>query len=122
MALDFPLCHFECRFVATSSPDSFGADADRLEFRFLPAADRLDVSASLACVPPSWLVFSRVSGPTLIRSASWGREHGARVESPDQALQFAQLAAIHAHWTAKTEATTEEDTGPRVSAIPVESN
>ena len=122
VALDFPLCHFECRFVATSSPDSFGADADRLEFRFLSAADRLDVSASLACVPPSWLVFSRVSGPTLIRSASWGREHGARVESPDQALQFAQLAAIHAHWTAKTEATTEEDTGPRVSAIPVESN
>ncbi|CAK8990623.1 Kinesin light chain 4 (KLC 4) (Kinesin-like protein 8), partial [Durusdinium trenchii] len=35
------------------------------------------------------------------------------VESPDQALQFAQLAAIHAHWTAKTEATTEEDTGRR---------
>ena len=58
----------------------------------------------------------------MIRSASWGREHGARVESPDQALQFAQLAAIHAHWTAKTEATTEEDSGPRVSAIAVESN
>ena len=34
VALDFPLCHFEVRFVATSSPDAFGADADRLEMRF----------------------------------------------------------------------------------------
>ena len=122
VALDFPLCHFECRFVATSSPDSFGADADRLEMRFLSASDRIDVAVSSAAIPPSWLAFSRVSGPTLIRSASWGREHGARVECPDQALQFAQLAAVHAHWTAKTEATTAEETGPRISAIAVESN
>ena len=34
-ALDFPLCHFECRFTATSSPDSLGADADRLEIEVL---------------------------------------------------------------------------------------
>ena len=27
VALDFPLCNFEICFVATSSPDAFGADA-----------------------------------------------------------------------------------------------
>ena len=114
MALDFPLCHFECRFTATSSPDSLGADADRLEMRFWSASDRLDISAKTASIPSSWLV--------LIRNAKWCRDHGARVEGPDQALQFSQLAAIHAHWTAKIEASSSDDTGPRVSAIAVESN
>ena len=122
VALDFPLCHVECRFVATASPDAMGADADRLELRFLSAGDRLDIAASSVQVPPSWLVVSRVSGPTLIRNAKWCREHGARVECPDQQLQMSQLAAIHAHWTAATEAPTERETGPRVSAIAVESN
>ena len=122
VALDFPLCHVECRFVATSSPDAFGMDADRLEFRFLSAGDRLDVACSTMEVPPSWLVASRVSGPTLIKNVRWIREHGARVECTDQALQLSQLAAVHAHWTAATEAQDEGDTGPRVSAIAVESN
>ena len=102
--------------------DAMGADADRLELRFLSAGDRLDIAASSVQVPPSWLVVSRVSGPTLIRNAKWCREHGARVECPDQQLQMSQLAAIHAHWTAATEAPTERETGPRVSAIAVESN
>lgn len=119
---DFPLCHAECRFVATSSPDSFGMDADRLEFRFLSAGDRLDVACSIMEAPPSWLVASRVSGPTLIKNARWIREHGARVECPDQALQLSQLAAVHAHWTAATEAQEESETGARISAIAVESN
>ena len=122
VALDYPLCHFELRFVATASPDSLGADADRLETRFLSAGDRLDMSASTARVPPTWLVFSRISGPTLIRNARWCRDHGARVECPDQQLQLAQLAAVHANWTSKIEAPTEEETGPRISAIAVESN
>ncbi|CAK9083930.1 Membrane steroid-binding protein 2 [Durusdinium trenchii] len=108
VALDFPLCHFEY--------------ADRLEMRFWSASDRLDISANTASIPSSWLVISRVSGPTLIRNAKWCRDHGARVEGPDQALQFSQLAAIHAHWTAKIEASSIDDTGPRVSAIAVESN
>ena len=122
VALDFPLCHVEVRFVATASPDSFGADADRLEFRFLSAADRLDVVANTVQVPPTWLVCSRISGPMLIRNARWCRDHSARVECPDQALQLSQLAAVHAHWTATTEAPTEGETGPRISAIAVESN
>eukprot|EP00435_Cladocopium_sp_Y103_P013918 s4422_g3.t1 len=122
VALDYPLCHFECRLVATSSEDAFGLDADRLEFRFLSAGDRLDVAASTCSVPPSWLVVSRVSGPTLIRNASWCRERYARIESPDQALQLAQLASIHAHWTVNVEAAREEETGRRISAVAVESN
>ena len=122
VALDYPLCHFEVRFVATSSPDSFGADADRLEMRFLSAGDRLDVAASVVQAPPSMLVVSRVSGPTLIRNAKWCREHGARVECPDQQLQLGQLAAVHAHWTATVEAPSEAEAGPRISAIAVESN
>eukprot|EP00434_Breviolum_minutum_P034619 symbB.v1.2.030648.t1/scaffold3477.1/size55879/5 len=122
VALDYPLCHVELRLVATSSADAFGQDADRLEFRFYSAADRLDVACSTCAVPPSWLVVSRVSGPTLIKNARWCREHLARVESPDQALHLSQLASIHAHWTAEMEAQNEEGTGPRISAIAVESN
>ena len=86
------------------------------------AGDRLDVACRTMEVPPSWLVASRVSGPTLIKNVRWIREHGARVECPDQALQLSQLAAVHAHWTAATEARDEGDTGRRVSAIAVESN
>ena len=122
VAVDFPLCHFECRFVASSSPDAFGTDADRLEFRFLSAGDRLDVYANVVHAAPTWLCISRVSGPTLVRNAKWCREHGARVEGPDQALQLSQLAQVHAHWTAATEAPVESDTGPRISAVGVESN
>ena len=122
VALDFPLCHVELRLVATSSADAFGQDADRLEFRFYSAADRLDVACSTCAAPPSWLLVSRVSGPTLIKNARWCRDHLARVESPDQALQLSQLASVHAHWTAEMEAQIEEETGPRISAIAVESN
>lgn len=104
VALDYPLCHFELRFVASASTDAMGLDADKLEFRFFSTSDRMDVRCSTCSVPPSWLVVSRVSGPTLIQSAKWCREHFARVEAPDQALQLNQLAAIHAHWTASTEA------------------
>eukprot|EP00435_Cladocopium_sp_Y103_P002058 s5775_g1.t1 len=116
VALDYPLCHFEIRMTATSSPDSIGLDADRLEFRFRSSGDKLDVSCSQAVVPATWLVVSRVSGPTLIKNAKWCREHHARIEGPDQAMQLSQLAGIHAHWTAATEAASLEETGPRVGA------
>ena len=72
--------------------------------------------------PPSWLVVSRVSGPTLIKNASWCRQQAARIECPDQQLQLSQLANIHAHWTAAIDAGTEEETGPRIGAIAVESH
>ena len=122
VALDYPVCHVEIRFVATSSADAFGQDADRLEFRFYSAADRLDVACSTCAAPPSWLIVSRVSGPTLIKNANWCRNHMARIEGPDQTLQLSQLASVHAHWTAEMEAKSEDEMGPRISAIAVESN
>ena len=33
-----------------------------------------------------------------------------------------QLASVHAHWTVSVEAAEEEETGPRISAVAVESN
>ena len=122
VALDHPLCHFEARLVATASADALGLDADRVEFRFLSASDRLDVACSTAAIPPTWLVVSRVSGPTLIKNARWCRDHYARIEGPDQTLQMSQLASIHAHWTAAVEAPTIEEVGPRISAIAVDSH
>ena len=122
VSLDYPLCHVELRLVSISSADAFGMDADRIEFRFWSAADRLDVACSSCSVPPSWLVVSRVSGPTLIQNANWCRKKFTRIESPDQALQLAQLASVHAHWTAAINAESEADTGPRISAVAVESH
>ena len=122
VCLDYPLCHVELRVTATSSADAMGLDADRVEFRFLSASDRLDVSCSGCSVPPTWLVVSRVSGPTLIKNAEWCRKRYARIEGPDQTLQLSQLASVHAHWTAAIDASTEDETGPRISAVSVESH
>ena len=122
VVLDFPLCHFEIRLTATSSADSIGMDADRLEFRFRSSGDQLDVACSQVTVPSTWLVVSRVSGPTLIKNARWCRDHYARVEGPDQTLQLSQLAGVHAHWTASIEAGSMDETGPRVGAVAVESH
>ena len=61
VAMDYPLCHFEVRITATSSADSIGLDADRLEFRFRSAGDSVDVRCSQIVVPSTWLVVSRVS-------------------------------------------------------------
>ena len=46
VALDYPLCHFEARLTTTSSTDSIGFDADRVEFRFRSSGDAIDVSCS----------------------------------------------------------------------------
>ena len=122
VALDYPLCHFEFRMTAASSADSIGMDADRIEFRFRSAGDALDLSCSQIVAPATWLVVSRVSGPTLIKNAHWCRQHYARIEGPDQTMQLSQLAGIHAHWTASIEAASEDETGPRVGAVEVGSH
>ena len=122
VALDFPLCHFEVRMTALSSADSIGVDADRLEFRFRSAGDDVDLACSQITVPSTWLTLSRVSGPTLVQNAKWCRDRHARVEGPDQTMQMSQLAGIHAHWTAATEALTLTDTGPRVGAVAVDTH
>ena len=122
VAVDYPLCHFEVRMTALSSADSIGVDADRLEFRFRSAGDKLDVACSQLNVPATWLTLSRVSGPTLVQNARWCRERNARVEGPDQTMQMSQLAGIHAHWTAATEALSLAETGPRVGAVAVDTH
>jgi hypothetical protein len=122
VALDFPLCHFEVRMTALSSADSIGVDADRLEFRFRSAGDEVDVACSQINVPSTWLTLSRVSGPTLVQNAKWCRDRHARVEGPDQTMQMSQLAGIHAHWTAATEALSVADAGPRVGAVAVDTH
>ena len=119
VAMDYPLCHFEVRITATSSADSIGLDAGRLEFRFRSAGDSVDVRCSQIVVPSTWLVVSRVSGPTLIKNARWCREHFARIEGPDQTMQLSQLAGIHAHWTAAVEAASIDETGPRIGEVAV---
>ena len=122
VALDYPLCHFEFRMTAISSKDNLGNDADRLEFKFYSAGDKVNVACSQISVPSSYLVVSRVSGSTLVNNANWCRGQKARVEGPDQVMQMSQLAGVHAHWTSAIEAVTLEDTGPRVSAIGVASH
>ena len=122
VALDYPLCHFEIRMVAVSSADAFGWDADRLEMRFMSAGDKLDLACSSVSAPSSWLLVSRVSGPTLVKNSDWCRRRYARIEGPDQVMQLSQLAGIHAHWTAATQADSLTDCGPRVGAIAVESH
>ena len=124
VALDFPLCHFEVRLTSVSSADAFGHDADRVEFRFCSAQDRLDVACSTIAVPSSWMVVSRVSGPgpTLVRNARWCRENFARIESPDQTTQMVQIAGIHAHWTSEVTASSIEETGARIGAVDVGSH
>jgi hypothetical protein len=119
VAMDFPLCHFEIRLTATSSADSIGMDAERLEFRFRSSGDTIDVACSQVVVPSTWLVVSRVSGPTLIKNARWCRENHARIEGPDQTMQLSQLAGVHAHWTASIEAATVQEVGPRIGAVDV---
>ena len=122
VALDFPLCHFEVRLTAVSSSDSFGHDADRLEFRFSSAQDRLDAGCSTTAVPASWMVVSRVSGPTLVKNARWCRENYARVEGPDQTMQMVQLAGIHAHSTSDVTASSIDECGARIGAVEVGSH
>ena len=122
MALDYPMCHFEVRMTAISSVDSIALDADKIEFRFCSAGDRLDVSCSNITVPSTWMVISRLPGPTLVQNAKWCRQTGARVEGPDQVMQLSQIAGIHAHWTAATEARDISEVGPRVGAVDVSSH
>ncbi|OLP91224.1 hypothetical protein AK812_SmicGene27103 [Symbiodinium microadriaticum] len=82
--------------AAFSSRDAIGLDADRLDLRLLSAGDRLDVSTSTStlAVPPSWQVVSRLSGPTLIKNATWCQQDSVRVECPDQLAEGAASSTI----------------------------
>eukprot|EP00435_Cladocopium_sp_Y103_P069662 s92_g33.t1 len=102
VAGDSARSRFELRVCSRSSNDAVGNDADRLEFRYRDANNRIDLKCSGTSVPGTWLTVSHISGPTLIRTINSVRENRARVEGPEQTEQFAQLAAVHEGWWKKS--------------------
>eukprot|EP00435_Cladocopium_sp_Y103_P013747 s3661_g3.t1 len=102
VAGDSARSRFELRVCTRASNDAVGNDADRLEFRYRDANNRIDLKCSRTSVPGTWLTVSHISGPTLIRTINSVRENRARVEGPEQTEQFAQLAAVHDGWWKKS--------------------
>ena len=108
VSLDYPLCHVELRLVSISSADAFGMDADRIEFRFWSAADRLDVACSSCSVPPSWLVVSRVSG-LKVTEASSSNTPLLDKENAEKARWAVRLEAIGRRAGAEAKLFTRDD-------------
>ena len=98
VAVDLARCHIELRKVVRNSQDAIGSDPDRVEFRFLDAANRIEVMTARMSCPTSWLVGSHISGAAFSNIIRSIREQGGRVESPDRQLQLSQLAAVHDPW------------------------
>ena len=111
VAGDSARSRFELRVCQRSSEDAMGNDADRIEFRFRDANNRIDLKRSRTSVPGTWLTVSHISGPTLIRTIQSVRENRARVEGPEQTEQFAQLAAIHENWWRSSVSQDENEVG-----------
>jgi hypothetical protein len=111
VAGDFPRCHFELRKVDRTCADAYGQDPDKIEFKFLDTNSKITVECNRMDVPCSWITISHISGsacPDLIKTA---RAAGARVESPDQILQFSQLAKLHEFWRLSLGASRRSTTG-----------
>ena len=100
-----------------SSEDAVGNDADRIEFRYRDANNRIDLKCSRTSVPGTWLTVYHISGPTLINTIKSVRENRARVEGPEQTEQFAQLAAIHQDWWKASWAKDEDQIGSYVTFV-----
>ena len=100
-----------------NSFEAVGNDADRVEFRFRDANNRLDLKCARTSVPGTWLTVSHISGPTLIRTIQDVRSARARVEGPEQTEQFAQLAAVHQDWWTARVASSQEEVGARVEFV-----
>ena len=111
VAGDSARSRFELRVTARDTEDAYGNDADRLEFRFRDANNRMDLKCSRTSVPGTWLTVSHISGPTLVNTIQSVRQQRARVEGPEQTEQFAQLAAIHQAWWAGSVAQDESQVG-----------
>ena len=114
VAGDSARSRFELRVCSRASADAVGNDADRLEFRYRDANNRMDLKCSRTSVPGTWLTVSHISGPTLIRTINSVRENRARVEGPEQTEQFAQLAAVHENWWKTSVAQSEDAVGALV--------
>ena len=78
VAGDFARSRWELRVCQRSSEDAVGNDADRIEFRFRDANNRIDVKAARASVPATWLTVSHISGPNLVSTIQAVRRGGAR--------------------------------------------
>ena len=114
VAGDFARSRWELRVCSRASDDAVGNDADRIEFRFRDANNRIDVKAARASVPATWLTVSHISGPNLVKTIQEVRRGGARVEGPEQTEQFAQLAAIHQSWWETSMAAQPDEVGAKV--------
>ena len=114
VAGDSARSRFELRVTARDTEDAYGNDADRLEFRFRDANNRMDLKCSRTSVPGTWLTVSHISGPTLIQTITSVRSQRARVEGPEQTEQFAQLAAVHEGWWNDSIAQDESQVGSYV--------
>ena len=108
---------WELRVCSRASNEAVGNDADRVEFRFRDANNRLDLKCARTSVPGTWLTVSHISGPTLIRTIQDVRNARARVEGPEQTEQFAQLAAVHQDWWSARVAENMDDVGARVEFV-----
>jgi hypothetical protein len=117
VAGDSARSRFELRCCKRSSEDAVGNDADRIEFRYRDANNRIDLKCSRTSVPGTWLTVSHISGPTLINTIKSVRENRARVEGPEQTEQFAQLAAIHQDWWKASWAKDEDQIGSYVTFV-----
>ena len=98
VATDHARSRFELRVCSRSSTDALGNDADRVEFRFRDANNRMDLKCQRTSVPGTWLTVSHISGPALIQTITNVRNSRARVEGPEHTEQFGQLAAVHQYW------------------------
>ena len=114
VAGDSARARFELRVTARDTEDSYGNDADRIEFRYRDANNRMDLKCSRTSVPGTWLTVSHISGPTLVQTITSVRSQRARVEGPEQTEQFAQLAAVHQAWWESSVAQDETQVGSYV--------
>ena len=120
MASDYAMSTCELRVTERSSQEGYGNDADRVEFRFRDANNRLDLKCGRTSVPGTWLTVSHISGPALINTIQQCRSQRARVEGPDHVQQFAQLSAVIAPWYNDAFANEDEIVGTTTDSFPVE--
>ena len=105
------------RVCDRASLDAIGNDADRVEFRYRDANNRIDMKCARTSVPSTWLVVSHISGPTPIQTINRVRDQRARVEGPEQTEQFAQLAAVRQNWWHDADTTVSSEVGVHVSWV-----
>ena len=75
IAGDSARSRFELRVTDRSFDDAVGNDADRVEFRYRDANNRIDLKCARTSVPATWMTVSHISGPTLIQTISRCRDH-----------------------------------------------